>query len=245
MPGHGDPMSGHRDSTFIILQFDLCRNRWKNCRVMMTQYRVTLTRQFFHQVTPTRSFSAEIKLKENDYRVIVIRHRVTPTLGKKASGHNDPISDDEDIALLIRRENVDPLVCISVEEICHETPEMKHKQPESSHNLHHVTPHHEFHYTHKSNIQRLVPPPCTFYSINSGEIAPRPITIRLEVGELFPSKKQLKSQLGNYALANRFQIRVFKSDTTRYQTRLNKSDTFPVTIPNNSREKTITLLNLE
>ncbi|KAK2642006.1 hypothetical protein Ddye_023769 [Dipteronia dyeriana] len=63
------------------------------------------------------------------------------------------IVDDEDVSLLLRRENVDPLVCISVEEIGHETPEMKHKQPESSHNLHHVTPHHEFHYTHKSNIQ--------------------------------------------------------------------------------------------
>ncbi|KAK2652587.1 hypothetical protein Ddye_012443 [Dipteronia dyeriana] len=202
------------------------------------------------------------------------------------------IVDDEDFALLLRRENVDPLVCISVEEIGHETLEMKHKQPESSHNLHHVTPHHEFHYTHKSNIQvstmdefersdvpnmvahlddirkglqspsrhfsfedtmgnqhiheheetetqfnyipervsnrydeqfayvqRLVPPPCTFYSINSGEVAPRPVTMRLELGELFPSKKQLKSQLGNYALTNRFQIREFKSDTTRYQVR--------------------------
>ncbi|KAK2635520.1 hypothetical protein Ddye_030312 [Dipteronia dyeriana] len=206
------------------------------------------------------------------------------------------IVDDKDVALLLRRENVDPLVCISVEEISHETPEIKHKQPESSHNIHHVTSHHEFHYTHKSNIQvstmdeiersdvpnmvahlddirvglqspsrnfsledtmgnqhipeheetetetetqfnyipervfnrydeqfahvqRLVLPPCTFYSINSGEVAPRPVTMRLEVGELFPSKKQLKSQLGNYALANRFQIMVFKSDTTRYQVR--------------------------
>ncbi|KAK2649702.1 hypothetical protein Ddye_017191 [Dipteronia dyeriana] len=32
------------------------------------------------------------------------------------------IVDDEDVALLLRRENVDPLVCISVEEIGHETP---------------------------------------------------------------------------------------------------------------------------
>ncbi|KAK2655679.1 hypothetical protein Ddye_008731 [Dipteronia dyeriana] len=70
-----------------------------------------------------------------------------------------------------------------------------------------------------AHVQRLVPPPCTFYSINSGEVAPRPVTMRLEVGELFPSKKLLKSQLGNYALENRFQIRVFKSDTTRYQVR--------------------------
>ncbi|KAK2635358.1 hypothetical protein Ddye_030150 [Dipteronia dyeriana] len=148
------------------------------------------------------------------------------------------VNDDEDVALLIRRENVNPLVCINVEEIGQETLEMKHKQHESSYNLHHVTPHHEFHYTHKRNIQvstmdeferyggnqhipkheetetqfhyipelvsnrydeqfayvqRLVPPPCTFYSINSGEVAPRPVTMHLEVGELFPSKKQLES----------------------------------------------------
>ncbi|KAK3198323.1 hypothetical protein Dsin_021738 [Dipteronia sinensis] len=68
-------------------------------------------------------------------------------------------------------------------------------------------------------VQRFVPPPCAFYSINSGEVPPRPVTMRLEVGELFPSKKQLQSQVGSYALANRFQIRVFKSDTTRYQVR--------------------------
>ncbi|KAK3212353.1 hypothetical protein Dsin_017059 [Dipteronia sinensis] len=206
------------------------------------------------------------------------------------------IIDDEDVALLLRRENVDPLVCISVEEIGHESLEMKHKPPEFSHNLHHATPLHESHHTHKSNIhvstmddfqrsdvpkvaclddiqegftpianidtspprhfsfqgttsnqhipvhdetrppfnynrervpnwydeqfahvQRLVPPPCAFYSINSGEGAPRTVTMRLEVRELFPSKKQLQSQVGSYALANRFQIRVFKSDTTRYQ----------------------------
>ncbi|KAK3205632.1 hypothetical protein Dsin_019678 [Dipteronia sinensis] len=194
------------------------------------------------------------------------------------------IVDDEDVALLLRRENVDPLVCISVEEIGHESPEMKHKPPEFSHNLHHATPRHESHHTHKSNIhvstmdefqrsdvpkvaclddilegftpianidtspprhfsfqgttsnqhipvhdetrppfnynrervpnrydeqfahvQKLVPPPCAFYSTNSGEVAPRPVTMRLEVGELFPSKKQLQS--------------VFKSYTTRYKVR--------------------------
>ncbi|TXG49460.1 hypothetical protein EZV62_025335 [Acer yangbiense] len=209
------------------------------------------------------------------------------------------VDDDDDVALLLGRENVDPLICIGVEEICHEFPEMKHKPSKSSHNLHHTTPHHEFHHTHKTNIhvntmdeiqrsdvpnmaahlddigegftpianidtspphhfsfqdttgnqhipeydetepqfnynregapnrydkqfshvQRLVPPPCAFYSINSGEVAPRPVTMRLEVGELFPSKKQLQSQVGSYALNNGFQIRVFKSDTTRYQVR--------------------------
>ncbi|KAK2642019.1 hypothetical protein Ddye_023782 [Dipteronia dyeriana] len=48
------------------------------------------------------------------------------------------IVDDEDVRLLLSRENVDPLVCISVEEIGHQSPEMKHNPPESSHNLHHV-----------------------------------------------------------------------------------------------------------
>ncbi|KAK3220797.1 hypothetical protein Dsin_014767 [Dipteronia sinensis] len=70
-----------------------------------------------------------------------------------------------------------------------------------------------------AHVQRLVPPPYTFYSINSDEVAPIHVTMRLEVGELFPSKKQLQSQVGSYALANRFQIRVFKSDTIRYQVR--------------------------
>ncbi|TXG64287.1 hypothetical protein EZV62_011281 [Acer yangbiense] len=49
------------------------------------------------------------------------------------------IIDDEDVALLFRRENVDPLVCITVEEIGHESPKRKNKPPESSHNPHHAT----------------------------------------------------------------------------------------------------------
>ncbi|KAK0598914.1 hypothetical protein LWI29_000693 [Acer saccharum] len=154
------------------------------------------------------------------------------------------IVDDEDVALLLRRENVDPLVCISVEEIGHESPEMKPKPPQSSHNLHvntmhelqrsdvhnmaahlddigegltpvanidtsphshlnfrdttgnqHIPEHDEieplFNYNREAapnrydeqfaHVQRLVPPPCAFYSINSGEVAPRPVTMRLEV----------------------------------------------------------------
>ncbi|KAK2665808.1 hypothetical protein Ddye_004382 [Dipteronia dyeriana] len=227
------------------------------------------------------------------YRVTGIdrdHYRVSMTTVAQIFRPSMPIEivDDEDVVLLLRRENVDPLVCISVEEINHECPERNHKQPESSYNPHHATFEYEFHHTHQSNIevsnmdgfqrldvpnmgahlddfregftpttnidttspslipdhdktkphfnpipdqapnryneqfahvQRLVPPPCASYSINSGEVAPRPVTIRLEVGEVFPSKKQLKLQLGCYCLANRFQIRVFKSDTTRYQVR--------------------------
>ncbi|KAK0577386.1 hypothetical protein LWI29_032363 [Acer saccharum] len=70
-----------------------------------------------------------------------------------------------------------------------------------------------------AHVQRLLPPPCAFYSINSGEVAPRLVTMHIEVGELFPSKQQLQSQLGSYALDNRFLIRVFKFDTTSYQVR--------------------------
>jgi hypothetical protein len=65
------------------------------------------------------------------------------------------IVDDEDVALLLGRENVDPLVCIGVEEIGHESPEMKHKPPESSHNLHYTTPHHEFHHTNNIHVNTM------------------------------------------------------------------------------------------
>ncbi|KAK2658619.1 hypothetical protein Ddye_005152 [Dipteronia dyeriana] len=160
--------------------------------------------------------------------------------------------------------NVDPLVCISVEDINHVCPERNHKQPESSHNPHHTTLEYEFHHTHQSNIQvsnmdgfqrsdvpnmganlddiregltptpnidtaspslipdhdeveshfnpipnqtpnqydkqfahvqRLVLPPCASYSINSGKVALRPVTMRIERGEVFPSKKQLQLHL--------------------------------------------------
>ncbi|KAK2646923.1 hypothetical protein Ddye_022118 [Dipteronia dyeriana] len=62
------------------------------------------------------------------------------------------IVDDDDVQLLLSRENVDPLVCISVEEIGHQSPEMKHNPPESSHNLHHVTQQ-SLHRSHKSHSQ--------------------------------------------------------------------------------------------
>ncbi|KAK1582103.1 hypothetical protein Q3G72_011835 [Acer saccharum] len=127
------------------------------------------------------------------------------------------IVDDEDVALLLRLENVDPLVCISIEEINNECPERNHKPPESSANPHHET--RDRYDEQFAHVQRLVPPPCAFYSIHSGEVAPRPVTMRIEVGEVFLSKQQLQSQLGRYCLANQCQIRVFKSDTTRYQVR--------------------------
>ncbi|KAK2662345.1 hypothetical protein Ddye_000919 [Dipteronia dyeriana] len=68
-----------------------------------------------------------------------------------------------------------------------------------------------------THIQRLVPPPSASYSINFGEVAPRPVDMCIAVGELFESKQQLQSQLGRYAFTNRFQIRLMKLDPTRYQ----------------------------
>ncbi|KAK2657749.1 hypothetical protein Ddye_010801 [Dipteronia dyeriana] len=59
-----------------------------------------------------------------------------------------------------------------------------------------------------THIQRLVPPPS--YSINFGEVAPTHVDMCLAVGELFESR---------YAFTNRFQIKVMKSDPTRYQVR--------------------------
>ncbi|KAK2645748.1 hypothetical protein Ddye_020943 [Dipteronia dyeriana] len=70
-----------------------------------------------------------------------------------------------------------------------------------------------------THIQRLVPLPSASYSINFGEVAPTPVDMCLAVGELFESKWQLQSQLGRYAFANRFQIKVMKSDPTCYQFR--------------------------
>ncbi|KAK2659056.1 hypothetical protein Ddye_005589 [Dipteronia dyeriana] len=58
-----------------------------------------------------------------------------------------------------------------------------------------------------THIQKLVPPPSASYSINFGEVAPRPVDMCIAVGELFESKQQLQSQLGRYAFANRFQIK--------------------------------------
>ncbi|KAK2637276.1 hypothetical protein Ddye_032068 [Dipteronia dyeriana] len=172
-------------------------------------------------------------------------YRVSMTTLPQTFSPSMPIKivDDEDVQLLLSRENVDPLVCISVEEIGHQSPEMKHNPPESSHNLHHVTmdefrrsdvpnmaahlddireglqspprhfsfqdttgnqqnPEHDetepqFNFSREgvpnqydeqfANVQRLVPPPCAFYSINSGEVAPRPVTMRLEVAKVHNS----------------------------------------------------------
>ncbi|KAK1589579.1 hypothetical protein Q3G72_035409 [Acer saccharum] len=97
------------------------------------------------------------------------------------------IVDDEDVAILLRQENFNKLVCVSVREIDHDS--------------------------------RLVPPPCAFYSISYGEVAPKLVTMHIELGEVFPSKQQIQSQLDSYVFVNRFQIRVFTSDIKRHQVR--------------------------
>ncbi|KAK3222221.1 hypothetical protein Dsin_009246 [Dipteronia sinensis] len=220
-----------------------------------------------------------IGIDRNHYRATrtVVAQTIRPSLPIE-------IIDDDDVALLLCRENVDPLVCISVEEIEADHPELKQNfRPESPHRSHHATQY-DFHHTtnvpntnahlddiregftetgnngnspHRhcgfhdttenhivsphdvsepqfdpipdrvpnqskdqfAHVQRLVPPPCALYSINSSEVAPRPVNMCIAVGELFESKQQLQSQLGRYTFANRFQIRVMKSDITRYQVR--------------------------
>ncbi|TXG54834.1 hypothetical protein EZV62_020090 [Acer yangbiense] len=229
------------------------------------------------------------QLLDKVYRVIGIdrnHYRATLTTVAQTIRPSLPIEiiDDDDVALLLRRENVDPLVCISVEEIVDDRLDLKQSvRPESPHRPHHATqydihhttdvpntnahlddiqegftkngtngnsPHHHFGFqdtTENQNVfvrdvsepqfdpisdrvpnrsddqfvhvQRLVPPPCALYSMNSGEVAPRPVDMCIAVGELFESKKQLQSQLGRYSLKKGFQIRVMKSDTTRYQVR--------------------------
>ncbi|KAK2639285.1 hypothetical protein Ddye_027080 [Dipteronia dyeriana] len=221
------------------------------------------------------------------YRVIRIdrnHYRVTLTTVAQTIRPSLPIEiiDDDDIALLLRREHVDPLVCISVEQINDYHPEVNQNfHPKAPHRPHHATesdfqhtvdmpntnahlddiregftenanngnsPHRHFGFydtTENENvsvhevfepqfdsisdqvpicsddqfthIQRLVPPPSASYSINFGEVTPTPVDMCLAVGELFESKRQLQSQLGRYAFANRFQIKMMKSDPTRYQ----------------------------
>ncbi|KAK2642515.1 hypothetical protein Ddye_024278 [Dipteronia dyeriana] len=152
------------------------------------------------------------------------------------------IDDNDNVALLLRR---DPLVCISVEQIDDDHPEGFTETANNGNSSHrhfgfHDTIENENVYVHEvsepqfdpifdqvpiwsdnqfTHIQRLVPPPSASYSINFGEVAPKPVDICIATGELFESKQQLQSQLGRYAFANRFQIRVMKSDPTRYQVR--------------------------
>ncbi|KAK2659792.1 hypothetical protein Ddye_006325 [Dipteronia dyeriana] len=223
------------------------------------------------------------------YRVIGIdrnHYRVTLTTVAQTIRHSllIEIIDEDDVALLLRREHVDPLVYISVEQINDDHPEVKQNfHPESPHRPYHATeydfqhttdmpntnghlddiregftetanngnsPHRHFGFhdtTENKNvsvhevsepqfdyisnqvpiwsddqfthIQRLVPPPSASYSIYFGEVAHRPVHMCIAVGELFESKQQLQSQLGRYVFANRFQIKVMKSDPTRYQVR--------------------------
>ncbi|KAK2649051.1 hypothetical protein Ddye_016540 [Dipteronia dyeriana] len=188
------------------------------------------------------------------YRVIGIdrnHYRVTLTTVAQTIRPSLPVEiiDDDDVALLLRREHVDPLVCISVEQINDDHPEVKQNfHPESLHRPHDAT---EYDFQHTADmpntnahlddiregftetannvpicsddqfthIQRLVSPSSASYSINFGEVAPRPVDMCIVVGELFESKQQLQSQLGRYAFANRFQIKLMKSDPTRYQVR--------------------------
>ncbi|KAK2655520.1 hypothetical protein Ddye_008572 [Dipteronia dyeriana] len=79
------------------------------------------------------------------YRVIGIdrnHYRVTLTTVAQTIRPSLPIEiiDDDDVALLLCREHVDPLVCISVEQINDDHPEVKQNlYPESPHHPHDAT----------------------------------------------------------------------------------------------------------
>ena len=85
------------------------------------------------------------QLLDKVYRVIGIdrnHYRVTLTTVAQTICPSLPIEiiDDDDVALLLCREDVDPLVYISVEEIDDDHPELKHNIcPESPHRPHPAT----------------------------------------------------------------------------------------------------------
>ncbi|KAK1553374.1 hypothetical protein Q3G72_033881 [Acer saccharum] len=90
------------------------------------------------------------KLLNKVYHVIGIDrdyYRVSMTTIAHTFRPSMPIEivDDEDVALLLRQENVDPLVCISVVEINNECLERNHKPLKSCHNPHHATPESDVH----------------------------------------------------------------------------------------------------
>ncbi|KAK2648592.1 hypothetical protein Ddye_016081, partial [Dipteronia dyeriana] len=89
------------------------------------------------------------------YRVIGVdrnHYRVTLTTVAQTIRPSLPIEiiDDDDVALLLRRENIDPLVCISVEQINDHHPEVKQNfHPESPHRPHDAT---EYDFSHTADM---------------------------------------------------------------------------------------------
>ncbi|KAK2640237.1 hypothetical protein Ddye_028032 [Dipteronia dyeriana] len=89
------------------------------------------------------------------YRVIGIdrnHYRVTLTTFAQTIRPSLPIEiiDDDDVALLLCRKHVDPLVCISVEQINDDHPEVKQNfHPESPHRPHNAT---EYDFQHTADM---------------------------------------------------------------------------------------------
>ncbi|KAK2649709.1 hypothetical protein Ddye_017198 [Dipteronia dyeriana] len=180
------------------------------------------------------------------YRVIGIdgnHYRVTLTTLAQTIRPSLPneIIDDDDVALLLRREHVDPLVCIIVEQINDDHPEVKQNfHPESPHRPHDAT---EYDFQHTTDMPNTnahlddIQEGFTETANNSnsphrhfgfhdtteienvsvhefGEVAPRPVDMCIVVGELFESKQQLQSQLVKVANSDYFQIRRFDHEHT-------------------------------
>ena len=197
-------------------------------------------------------------IDRNCFRVIIktVAHTIRPSMPVE-------ISDDDDVVILLRQKNVDPLVCITVSEIEHSDRQLQQQCfPESSNQQHHpinlqfpsskgsnyiregytpnlndATVEEEFQVVDDfSNEARdneksedvqgagnsnegLVRATSVMCSINDVEVASRAMPILIANGEVFDSKKELHSQLRRYAAANRFNLKVWKSDTSRFEVR--------------------------
>ncbi|KAK2639265.1 hypothetical protein Ddye_027060 [Dipteronia dyeriana] len=74
------------------------------------------------------------------------------TIDPKNKKNNLPIEidDDDDVALLLCRENVDPLVCITVKQIDDDRTELKQNfRPQSPHRPYHAT---QYDFQHTADI---------------------------------------------------------------------------------------------
>ncbi|KAK2665777.1 hypothetical protein Ddye_004351 [Dipteronia dyeriana] len=125
-----------------------------------------------------------VRIDRNYYRVTLttVAQTIRPSLPVE-------IIDDDDVALLLHREHVDPLVCISVKQINDDHPEVKHNfHLESPHCPHHAT---EYDFQHTADM-----PNTNAHLDDIRKVAPRPVDMCIAMGELFESKQQLQSQLG-------------------------------------------------
>ncbi|KAK3199043.1 hypothetical protein Dsin_022458 [Dipteronia sinensis] len=174
------------------------------------------------------------QLLDKVYRVIGIdrnHYRVTLTTVAQTFRPSLPIEiiDDDDVALLLCRENFDPLVCISIVQIDDDRPELKQNFcPKSPHPSHHATQYNFQHTvdvpnpnTHLDDIRdgfietaNNVHSPHRHFGFHDTTENQNVSTRNVSEPQFDPIPYHVPNW---YALANRFQTRVIKSDTTRYQ----------------------------